>query len=222
VSRGISEKTGFTAYLKETEWDGKDLRMGQISFPAFLITFLFLGFCAPTKSSYFGEENWVAVTSDGKEIKFSQLEKEQLALNVYAPNCAPCQREVPTLNFLSKEIETKFPTKAIYMVVDPYQIVPDLPADVSWGEAFAKAKKVMEKEKSDYQIQIPILFMKHPFTIVPNSLVNGTPETLLFETKPLRLYYNFIGSISEEVKAEDIVKDLKVAFFRHQFGMDGL
>jgi len=150
------------------------------------------------------------------------LDKELIALNVYSPDCVPCWKEIPTLNYLHTEIQTKFPNKILYLVVDPYQIIPDLPRTVAWGEAFAKAKVRMEKEVKDRKILLPILFMKPPFEVKEDFLVTGTPETLLFETKPLRLYYNFVGSISEESNLEEIKKDPKVNFFRHEFGMSSL
>jgi len=36
------------------------------------------------------------------------------------------------------------------------------------------------------------------------------------------LYYNFIGALSEESNLEEIKKDAKVNFFRHQFRLNSL
>jgi thiol-disulfide isomerase/thioredoxin len=197
--------------------------MGQTIFPAFcLLLILFFGHCAPSRSSFFGELDWQAVDMDGNPVVISSLDKELIALNVYSPDCVPCWKEIPALNFLASEIKQKHANRALYMVVDPYQIVPDLPRTVSWGEAFGKGKIRMEKEIKDRKINVPILFMKPPFEVKEDFLVTGTPETLLLETKPLRLYYNFIGAISEESNIEEIKKDSKVNFFRHQFGMIAL
>ncbi|TGN19372.1 TlpA family protein disulfide reductase [Leptospira idonii] len=196
--------------------------MGQKTFPGLFFLILSLTFCAPAKSSYFGESEWSGVTESGEEIFFSSLDKDQIALNVYSPDCVPCWKEIPALNFLHEQIQEKFPRKALYLVVDPYQTVPDLPEQAGWGEAFSKAKARMEKEKISRGIHLPILFMKPSFRVKEGALVTATPETLLFETKPLRLYYNFIGSISEETSLDAIRKDPKIEFFRHQFGMDGI
>ena len=61
--------------------------------------------------------------------------------------------------------------------------------------------------------------MMPPFSVNEGNFITGTPETLLLENRPLRLYYNFIGSLSEETDLDKIIKDPKVNFFKHQFGM---
>jgi hypothetical protein len=214
-----SSKTDFTDEFRNQGWNERN-PMGHKFFPAScLLIILSLGTCAPSKSSFFGELEWEAMSLDGNRLSLTEIDKELIALNVYSPDCVPCWKELPTLHFLHSEISEKYPNLALYLVVDPYQIVPDLPRTVSFGEAFGKAKERMQKEIQLRNITIPVLFMKPPFEVKDGGLVTGTPETLLFETKPLRLYYNFIGSISEETKLEDIKKNTKVNFFRHQFGM---
>ncbi|WP_232420790.1 hypothetical protein [Leptospira vanthielii] len=178
--------------------------------------------CAPAKSSQFGEESWVGLTASGAEISFSRLEKEEIALNVYSPDCVPCWKEIPALNLLHAEIETRFPSKVLYMVVDPYQIVPDITDERPFGEVYKLAKERMESEVKNRKIQVPIVFMKPPFRVKEGGLITGTPETMLFVTKPMRLYYNFLGSISEQTSVDAIRKDAKFNFFRYQFGMESL
>ncbi|WP_232369074.1 hypothetical protein [Leptospira abararensis] len=178
--------------------------------------------CAPAKSSYFGEESWVGLTTTGAEISFSRLEKEEIALNVYSPDCVPCWKEIPALNLLHAEIQSRFPSKALFMIVDPYQIVPDITEDRPFGEVYKLAKERMENEVKNRKILVPIVFMKPPFRVKEGGLITGTPETMLFVTKPMRLYYNFLGSISEQVSADLIRKDAKFNFFRYQFGMESL
>ncbi|GBF51783.1 hypothetical protein LPTSP4_33210 [Leptospira ryugenii] len=152
----------------------------------------------------------------------ADLDLDYLALNVYSPDCVPCWKEIPTLNLLAREIQKNFPRHALYMVVDPYQVSVDAKEDAPWGEVYSQAKARMQKEKQDRGIEVPILFMKAPFRVKEKGLITGTPETLLLETKPLRLYYNFLGSISEESKPEVILADQKVKFFKFQFGMNSL
>lgn len=214
-----SSKTGFTSLFPNEGWKQRNL-MGLPLFPALSLLFLLIfGQCAPSKSSFFGEAEWQAVDISGNPVQFSDFEYELVALNVYSPDCVPCWKEIPALNYIHSEILAQFPSRKLFMVVDPYQIVPDLPRTASWGEAFGKAKERMLSEVKERKILLPVLFMKPPFEIKQGGLVTGTPETLLFETKPLRLYYNFIGSISEESKLDAIQMDPKVKFFRHQFGL---
>ncbi|TGM34892.1 hypothetical protein EHQ75_17335 [Leptospira levettii] len=196
--------------------------MGFMKTPLSLLISLCLINCAPAKSSYFGETLFVGVTADGEEINFANLAKDQIAMNVYSPDCVPCWKEIPALNLLYAEIQNKFPNKAIYMVVDPYQIVPDVTDELPFGQVYQMAKERMKVEIKNRNIQIPIIFMKKPFRVKEGGLVTGTPETLLFETKPLRLYYNFLGSISELTTKETIEKDPKFNFFRYQFGMESI
>ncbi|PJZ43991.1 hypothetical protein EHQ30_02925 [Leptospira brenneri] len=196
--------------------------MGFMKTSLISIVSLCLISCAPAKSTYFGEENWVGLTASGAEISFSKLEKEEIALNVYSPDCVPCWKEIPTLNLLHAEIESQFPSKALYMIVDPYQVVPDISDDRPFGEVYQLAKERMAIEVKNRKIQVPIVFMKPPFRVKEGSLITGTPETMLFVTKPMRLYYNFLGAISEQVSVDLIRRDAKFNFFRHQFGMESL
>gem|GEM_PF-966895 len=217
-----SSKTDFTRAFLGEGWNQRN-RMGQIIFPAFCLFLLLLfGNCAPSNTSFFGENDWQAMDMEGKPVVLGELDKELIALNVYSPDCVPCWKEIPALNYVVSEIESTKANRTLYMVVDPYQIVPDLPRTVSWGEAYGKGKARMQKEVQDRKIRLPILFMKPPFEVKEDFLVTGTPETLLLETKPLRLYYNFIGALSEESNLEEIKKDAKVNFFRHQFRLNSL
>lgn len=196
--------------------------MGFMKASLILFICLCLISCAPAKSSYFGEGTFVGVSASGEEITFSNLEKDQIALNVYSPDCVPCWKEIPALNLLYSEIQNKFPDKALYMVVDPYQIVPDITDELPFGQVYQLARERMNLEIKNRNIQVPVVFMKKPFRVKEGGLVTGTPETLLFETKPMRLYYNFLGSISELSNKESIEKDPKFNFFRYQFGMESI
>ncbi|ABZ95241.1 Conserved hypothetical protein [Leptospira biflexa serovar Patoc strain 'Patoc 1 (Ames)'] len=217
-----SSKTGFTDVLLVQTMGIAVQFMGFMKASLILITSLCLISCAPAKSSYFGEGTFVGVTPSGEEIRFANLGKDQIALNVYSPDCVPCWKEIPALNLLHAEIQNKFPNKALFMVVDPYQIVPDVTDELPFGQVYQLAKDRMNLEIKNRNIQVPIVFMKKPFRVKEGGLVTGTPETLLFETNPLRLYYNFLGSISELTNKEEIQKDSKFQFFRYQFGMESI
>lgn len=105
------------------------------------------------------------------------------------------------------------------MVVDPYDIVPDAEPTSSFDELYPKAKAIMEKEVSEKKIDLPILIMKRPFRVSQgDGLITGRPETLLFKTKPLILFYNFIGPISEEKELNLIQTENKVKFFKLMLG----
>lgn len=189
-----------------------------------VFTFIFILFsCAPAKTSYFGEETWVGVNLSGQEVVLKDLPVTEIALNVYSPDCVPCFKEIPSLNLLTEEIQSRFSgKKALFLVVDPKQILPDAKEGLDFAAYLPQAKERMLKEIRDRNIKTTVLFMKPPFQVGSGSLVTGTPETILLETKPLRIYYNFIGSISEKVSPPDILNDSKYQFFRHQFGLDSL
>jgi hypothetical protein len=104
-----------------------------------------------------------------------------------------------------------------YMVVDPTLLVED--AKLSQEELEKKAISIMQMEVQKRNIELPILVMREPFRVDPQKgLVTGTPETLLFKTSPLRLYYNFLGSISEKTDPIEIEKDSRVKFFMRTLG----
>jgi len=48
--------------------------------------------------------------------------------------------------------------------------------------------------------------------------MTGRPETLLFKTNPLILYYNFIGPLSEEKDISIIQNQNKIKFFKLMLG----
>jgi len=171
--------------------------------------------------NYFGEEEWLGAKFTGEELPLARLPYETLLLNVYAPDCIPCWKEIPTLNYIQDAWISKVPSSKLYMIVDPYQISPES-AELPWEGAFAKAKARMEEEIKTRGIRAEVLIMKPPFRVGENGLVTGTPETLVLRGKPLRLDYNFVGSICEETKPEQIANHLKVKFMKQQLGWENL
>ncbi|TGK05514.1 TlpA family protein disulfide reductase [Leptospira langatensis] len=176
-----------------------------------------LAVCAPSEQSNLGVQSFEGITLEGKPIRISEIPAERVALNVYGPNCIPCVKEVPVLNYLHAELQ-KDPHIKLYMVVDP-TVFFDNPETLSEEELLKQASVLMKEEVRKFGIKLPVIIMKNPFRISRSEgLVTGTPETLLFKTKPLVLYYNFIGPISEEADAAKIPKDMKVIFFKRMAG----
>ena len=199
----------------------------------FLLT-AFLANCYSQKQSNFDVSLYEGLDLLGKPIVLAELPLRRLAINVYAPTCIPCVKEIPALNYLFQEVN-KDKSLGLYMVVDPYDIVPDAEPTSSFDELYPKAKAIMEKEVSEKKIDLqilimekevsekkidlPILIMKRPFRVSQgDGLITGRPETLLFKTKPLILFYNFIGPISEEKELNLIQTENKVKFFKLMLG----
>lgn len=183
----------------------------------FLLT-VFLANCYSQKQSNFDVSLYEGLDLLGKPIVLAELPLRRLAINVYAPTCIPCVKEIPALNYLFQEVN-KDKSLGLYMVVDPYDIVPDAEPTSSFDELYPKAKAIMEKEVSEKKIDLPILIMKRPFRVSQgDGLITGRPETLLFKTKPLILFYNFIGPISEEKELNLIQTENKVKFFKLMLG----
>lgn len=183
----------------------------------FLLT-AFLANCYSQKQSNFDVSLYEGLDLLGKPIVLAELPLRRLAINVYAPTCIPCVKEIPALNYLFQEVN-KDKSLGLYMVVDPYDIVPDAEPTSSFDELYPKAKAIMEKEVSEKKIDLQILIMKRPFRVSQgDGLITGRPETLLFKTKPLILFYNFIGPISEEKELNLIQTENKVKFFKLMLG----
>jgi len=189
----------------------------QIMKKLLALSFYFLVYCSPKIDSNFGVNEFEGVFLDGKSVKFSELSYDRIALNVYSPTCVPCVKEIPALNYIVRQILGK-KNLALFMVVDPYQLVENS-EKMQFDEIFPKVKEVMQKEILARNIQFPVIVMKRPFRVNPEGgLVTGTPETLLFKTKPLSLYYNFIGPISEANELSVINQDAKILFFLRMLG----
>lgn len=185
----------------------------------FLILLLsfFVG-CYSQKQSNFDISLYEGVDFSGNRIVLKDLPFKRLALNIYAPTCVPCVKEIPALNFIYNEVN-KDKSLGFYMAVDPYDIVPDAENTDSFDSLYPKAKAIMEKEILEKKIQLPILIMRRPFRVSQgDGLITGRPETLLFKTNPLILYYNFIGPLSEEKELGSIQNENKVKFFKLMLG----
>lgn len=178
---------------------------------------LFFIQCTASKQSNLNVHLFSGVDIEGKTVKLSEIrDARRIALNVYSPTCVPCYKEIPTLNYLYKEYSAGNHLK-FFMVVDPY-LITESPASEKEETVTAKASGIMKEEAVKRKIDLPVLIMKKPFQVVSGqnstALITGTPETLLFKTDPLILYYNFIGAISEKEKEEEITADAKVKFFK--------
>lgn len=184
-----------------------------------ILCFLVWGFsfCRTKKESNLQVDAFIGVDLSGKELKLKESTSPRVALNVYSPTCIPCFKEIPTLNFLRKEM-LQAGLGEFYMVVDPFSI-SDRTEESSFDTLFPEARAIMEEERVKRNIELPILIMKPPFRVTPGKgMITGTPETLLFKTQPLILYYNFIGSICEKESPDEIQNDSKVKFFKRVMG----
>jgi thiol-disulfide isomerase/thioredoxin len=182
------------------------------------LLFGFLTTCYSQKQSNFDVSLYEGLDFSGNRVVLKDLPLRRVAINVYAPTCIPCVKEIPALNHIYHEIAND-KSLGLYMVVDPYDLVPDAEASSSFESLLPKAKAIMEKEVIDKKIELPILIMKKPFRVSQgDGLITGRPETLLFKTNPLILYYNFIGPISEETDANLIQNGNKVKFFKLMLG----
>ncbi|WP_406600487.1 TlpA family protein disulfide reductase [Leptospira sanjuanensis] len=183
----------------------------------FVLLTLFVNVCAPSEQPNLGVQDFQGVTLDGKIVRLSEVVAPRLVVNVYGPNCVPCIKEIPALNYLYREMQ-KDPKIQFYMAVDP-ALFFDEPETMSEEELLTKALPLVKEEIQKYGIQVPTLLMKKPFRVSrTGSIVTGTPETLLFKTKPFVLYYNFIGPISEEANPQRLSVDQKLLFFKRMAG----
>jgi hypothetical protein len=182
-----------------------------------LVLFIFVMNCRTKRESNLNVQTFVGVDFTGKEISLKDEKTPRVAINVYSPTCIPCFKEIPSLNYIRNEMLNSR-LGEFYMVVDPYSIVDGMDGK-PFEDVYPEAMRVMKEEVKNRKIELPVLIMKPPFKVTPGEgLVTGTPETLLFKTNPLILYYNFIGSISEQESLEDLKNDLKVKFFKRIIG----
>lgn len=201
---------------------GKRFLSKRFIYSLLVLSSLFHLGCLKQESNQLGLGEWKAVFLDSQEeIVLAELPRQILALNVYAPDCVPCWKEIPTLHRILDRI-SKDERLGLYMIVDPQLILgasePVLPGTDDWE----KARSIMLEEKMKRGIRLPILFMLPPFQVQDEGFVTGTPETILVRTKPWNIYYNFIGSISEKSTVEEIDRDPKVQFFLSMIGGRGL
>ncbi len=183
-----------------------------------ILFFLFLFFgCEVSQSSNLGIENFKGYLLNGNLVTLQSLTYPRVVLNVYSPTCVPCYKEIPTLNLIHQELEkTRF--GKLYIAIDPYLILENV-GNHNEETIYQEAAKIMLEEVRKRNIQADVLIMKPPFQVTPRGgLITGTPETLLFKTNPLRLYYNFIGSISEKTNPEEIQNDSRYKFFMKILG----
>jgi len=189
-------------------------------FSYLLLSFFICLNCKTGRKSNFSVEKFTGVTLEGVKLVFKDIITPRIALNVYSPTCIPCFKEIPTLNYLSREMKRQG-LGELYMVVDPINVL-ERETQISKEDRLAKVKEIMSNEKEKRKIELPIVIMDEPFQVLPppskEGLITGTPETLLLKTNPITLYYNFIGSICEKENLDEIANDAKVKFFKKQLG----
>ncbi len=169
--------------------------------------------CAPGEKSRFGVENWKGETLDGKPVSFSSIDSARFVVNFYSPTCQPCIEEIPALNVYARELKKS--GIPVYMAVESWPESNGLSlSDSDPRERIMTAvKERIAKDVKKYNIEVPIVIMDEDFKITPGyGLITGTPETLVFDTNPLVLRFNFIGPISTATEEEDLSKDSRLIF----------
>ena len=177
-----------------------------------IVAFVLAG-CTPVKVSNFEMETVGGWDLDGKRVELKNLPHQRFALNFYSPTCVPCVKELPALNFLHGQLSGN--EVAVYIAVDPYVIVENDAGTLA--SVVEEATAIMKKEVVSRQIKLPVIILDKKI-VGQDGLVTGTPETLLLETRPLSLYYNFIGAITEEQNPAKISQDNKVKFLTKMLG----
>ncbi|MCC5813311.1 MAG: TlpA family protein disulfide reductase [Leptospira sp.] len=189
---------------------------------AFVLLFHTITNCLSQDTNQMVSKDWKGRFLDsGESIALADLPHSVVALNVYAPNCIPCWKEIDVLNRIQTRL-SKDANFGIYMIVDP-KLVSESVDGFTDGDDFVKfATEVMKREKRERNIQLNIIIMEPPFRVSNSSFVTGTPETILVRTNPWNIYYNFIGAISDEKEILKIDNDPKVKFFFSSLGARGL
>jgi hypothetical protein len=178
-----------------------------------MFLFLLIGIqCSPKSPPNLGIETWVLEDESGITFRLAEKEWEHLALNFYSQTCVPCIKEIPALNWASKNLSN--PNHKIWMVVDPTGIA----GEDDFQKAMPIAKEIMRNEVLKRGIQLPIYFIHPPFEVKQSGLVTGTPETLILKKNPFQLFYNFIGPISESDSVAVLERDPKMKFFLRIMG----
>ncbi len=174
--------------------------------------------CRPEARSNFGVEQWGGRLLDGTMIRFSEVDAPGLVLNFYSPTCGPCIEEIPTFEQFAKEAgRRKIPA---YLVLDghPSSHGLNLPADATPEDRFAVIRNRMLEDIRKYSIRVPVVVMDDLFAINKQyGIITGTPETLIFSTKPLVLRYDFVGPIGTQKDPASIEKQT-----RYQFALERL
>ena len=168
--------------------------------------------------SNFGVDQWSGRLLDGSVIHFSQIDAPKLVLNFYSPTCQPCIQEIPALeHFAAEAAKRKIP---VYVALEssPSSHGLNLPADATPEDRFQAIRNRMMEDIQKYSMRLPVVVMDDNFRINPEyGTVTGTPETLIFSTKPLLLRYNFIGPIGTAQDAATIERQP-----RYQFALERL
>lgn len=198
---------------------------------SFSLWFLFSLGCLPQESRQFGIQEWKAESLDsGEVVDFRNTSWKAFAVNIYGRNCPPCDKEIPTLNWIYNRL-TGTPY-GIVMAVDPLLILEQSLGGSNNKERTKKnltdltpkdwslIRATLQRDKQEKNIQVPIyLMLSSSFRVGQQNFITGTPETILVQTNPWKIYYNFIGSLSEKNQPIEIEKDPKVLFFLSKLGV---
>ncbi len=167
--------------------------------------------CRPALRSNYGVESWEGTRLvDGRSVRLAELPGRRLVVNVYSPTCVPCVQELPAINALHRVLAGR--GDHLVLAVDNR---PELHF-ASGGDA-AQLRARLLSDAARYRIEPPILIMSPTFRVSPrDGLISGNPETLIFDTAPLRLRYNFIGPISAARTTAELEADSRYQFVLQQ------
>lgn len=167
--------------------------------------------CAAGVASNFDVALWQGQRLDsGAVVRLGDLPGPRVVANVYSPTCQPCIEELPAINSLYRRLRKS----GIGLVL----LVDGRPAlhFADGGDRKALRARLLA-DVSRFRIEAPVLIMGPEFRVAPrDGLISGNPETLIFDTRPLRLRYNFIGPISSARSEADLEADPRFQFVLKQ------
>ena len=167
--------------------------------------------CRPTLESNFDVARWQGKRLDsGATVRLADLRNRRVVINVYSPTCAPCVQELPAINLLYRRLnKLGIP---VFLVVDSRP-----PAHFPEDGTAARLVERLRQDVARFRIEAPVLMMGPEFRVAPrDGLISGNPETLIFDTGPLRLRYNFIGPISRAQTEAELQADPRFQFVLKQ------
>ncbi len=171
------------------------LKIASVLLLMILLSVLSAG-CGAQKSSNFGVEQWKGRLLDGTPINFAALKNRKVILNAYSPTCVPCIHELPALDRIHAKARKS--GSAMFIIVEGRPIMHGIQKE---GDHFQLIRDRLKQDIARYDIRIPFVIMDKGFRVSrTEGLVTATPETLIMNTQPLILEYNFIGPIALPIR----------------------
>lgn len=183
-----------------------------------LIALLMGLFCNQQKNYDHYFNSLLARDLKGNRFYLNQITKPVIIINFYSPTCIPCIEELKALHLIYEEVKKM--DYQMFLAVEPNleRNFPDIPTELKNKdrfdeESFIYMQQKLQEEVYKRNIIIPIIIFEPPFRIDSKEIITGTPETLIFTTKPLMLRYNFIGPITTSQDIKEIQRNSRYQFF---------